>query len=436
MQNGCPLPFNEDYRLAVLRSYRILDSEAEPAFDRLVRLAAELAEVPVALISLIDQERQWFKAKVGLDVAETPRDISFCQHAIMRSDPLIVPDASQDPRFADNPLVTGEMHLRFYAGFPLTVPEGVRLGTLCMVDFAPRPAGLSPALIGRLKDVAASITSEMALRRSLLEARADTSARVQRAERLAADAEAAKHRFLSMAGHELRTPLTGILGLCELMEAEIHGPIGNPRYREFVESIHSCGTRLHQTVERILTYARAAADEFELNESAFDPLDIVRAVAATVLPVTGRGDVTVQFEECGPAAWLYADRGQFEHMVAQLLDNAIKFSHCNATVRIAIERDVERGLTVAVHDQGRGVDTRRIEELKRAFVQADEGDARSHEGMGLGLPIVDRLARMHGADLLLDRRNGDGTTARLVFPAYRLRAPAPAAAGSRLSLAS
>ena len=131
-------PDNEDSRLLALRSYVVLDTEPEPAFDALARIAARVLGVPIALVSLVDADRQWFKARYGLDVRETSRDISFCGHVVANDERLVVPDAQVDSRFVDNPLVVGEPRVRFYAGVPLRAPQGEVLGTLCAIDHAPR----------------------------------------------------------------------------------------------------------------------------------------------------------------------------------------------------------------------------------------------------------------------------------------------------------
>lgn len=131
-------PSDELHRLATLRAYNILDTLPEERFDRLTRLARRLFNVPIALVSLVDMNRQWFKSCQGLEVHETPRDISFCGHAILGNEIMEVPDAQEDVRFHDNPLVTGEPNIRFYAGCPLVVTDGVKLGTLCLIDTVPR----------------------------------------------------------------------------------------------------------------------------------------------------------------------------------------------------------------------------------------------------------------------------------------------------------
>lgn len=154
-----PLPPDEDQRLAALRSLKILDTPPEERFDRITRIATRLFDVPIALVSLIDANRQWFKSCQGLTVSETPRAISFCGHAILGDDVFVVPDARLDPRFSDNPLVTDQPYIRFYAGCPLTGPNGSKLGTLCLVDRRPRQ--MSALDLKAMKDLAIWAQNEL-----------------------------------------------------------------------------------------------------------------------------------------------------------------------------------------------------------------------------------------------------------------------------------
>ena len=156
------LPPDEIERLQALYRYDVLDTPAEEVFDRITRVASALAEVPICLISLIDGDRQWFKSKVGLDVRETPRSISFCGHALLEDGHFIVSDATKDARFADNPLVTGGPGIRYYMGIPLEVPEGPKIGTLCVIDREPRE--LSESTKACLHDLAMMVVREMELR--------------------------------------------------------------------------------------------------------------------------------------------------------------------------------------------------------------------------------------------------------------------------------
>lgn len=159
---GAP-PDDEAARLATLRRYDILDTPPEPAFERIVRLASHGLGAPISLVSLIDESRQWFKARQGIDTVQTPRSMAFCAHAILGDEVLVVPDARADRRFADNPMVTGEPNIRFYAGAPLRTPEGHRLGTLCVMDRRPRT--LDDEKRALLADLSAITVDALELRR-------------------------------------------------------------------------------------------------------------------------------------------------------------------------------------------------------------------------------------------------------------------------------
>lgn len=154
---------SEARRLKVLWQYEVLDTVPEELFDDLTELAARICEAPIALISLVDEDRQWFKSKVGVTINETSRDISFCAHAIKGQDLFIIPDATKDLRFADNPLVTSDPKIRFYAGAPLIAPDGEALGTLCVIDKVPRE--LSSEQQQALRVLARHVMTQLELRR-------------------------------------------------------------------------------------------------------------------------------------------------------------------------------------------------------------------------------------------------------------------------------
>ena len=159
--------WDEAERVAALRSFDILDTEREQAFDDIVALVARICEAPIAVVNLIDADRQWFKAEVGLGVRETPLDSSFCAHALLQQDSMVVRDATLDPRFECNPLVTGEAGLRFYAGVLLKDEAGLPIGTLCVLDTRPRPEGLSELQEQTLRTLAAQVMVQLRLRRAL-----------------------------------------------------------------------------------------------------------------------------------------------------------------------------------------------------------------------------------------------------------------------------
>lgn len=183
-----PVPENESQRLATLRALGLLDTPAEERFDRITRTVAYFFDVPIALISLIDLNRQWFKSCIGLPFSETERGISFCTHAILDDDIFVVPDAHADRRFADNPLVVNPPHIRFYAGCPLDGSDNTKMGTLCIMDHHPRQ--LTAAEQTRLRDLGKWVELELSVVQSLRQKIEATSAQQQALEVLLEDSEA------------------------------------------------------------------------------------------------------------------------------------------------------------------------------------------------------------------------------------------------------
>lgn len=201
-------PPDETRRLAALQSYRILDTLPDPHLDRLVKLAGELCGMPIALLSLVDSDRQWFKARIGLEASETPRDYAFCAHALHSAEPLVVPDASTDSRFCDNPLVAEAPGIRFYAGVPLLTPGGQALGTLCVLDRQPRQ--LSEFQLSALRVLASQTMQLLELHRTTQELQAFQQAQAQLAQ-LAYDIHQSQAECLSR-GLEVLTNYYGLPG--------------------------------------------------------------------------------------------------------------------------------------------------------------------------------------------------------------------------------
>ena len=192
---AAPIPNDEETRLELLARYEILDSSPEIEFDALTRLAARILDVPIVLVSIVDADRQWFKARFGLNALETPRDVSFCGHVVFANQRLIVPDAWIDPRFADNPLVTGAPHVRFYAGIPLRSEEGAVLGTFCAIDHQPRE--LTAEQVELLEVLAHQTITLLTLRRRNLEYQ---HAEIER-ERLAREIRTVMDQMPAMIGY-------------------------------------------------------------------------------------------------------------------------------------------------------------------------------------------------------------------------------------------
>ncbi|RZJ41151.1 MAG: PAS domain S-box protein, partial [Brevundimonas sp.] len=211
--------WTEGQRLEALASYDILDTGPEAGFDELVELASEICGAPIALVSLVDVDRQWFKARIGLDDAETARDVSFCQYAMLGQGPMVVNDATVDPRFKDNALVTGGPRIGFYAGAPLKSRDGVPLGSLCVIDTQPRPEGLTPIQTRTLEVLSHQVMAQLELRRALRERQRseDATRRALAASQyvgawdwdIEADRVMADPRFAAMYGVDIATAATG-----------------------------------------------------------------------------------------------------------------------------------------------------------------------------------------------------------------------------------
>lgn len=200
-----PISNNEAERIRALEQYDILDTAAEEVFDDLTRLAAHICNTPIALVSLVDQHRQWFKSSVGLDVTETPKENSFCGHAIARPDEImVIPNALEDERFVDNPLVTSAPNIRFYAGTPLVTPDGHALGTLCAVDRMPRD--LSPRQLEALRSLGRQAISQLELRLKIRQLQ-QTQAQLVHDKRMSALGQLA-----AGISHEINNPVNFVYG--------------------------------------------------------------------------------------------------------------------------------------------------------------------------------------------------------------------------------
>ena len=277
------IPLNEAQRLAALHATRLLGSAPEETFDRITRTAARLFDVPIALVSLVDKDRQWFKSRTGLDACETPREVSFCGHAILTDEPLVVPDAAEDARFIDNPLVTGSPHLRFYAGVQLYSVERQKIGTLCIIDRKPRQLG--PGELDALRDLARMV-EQLVYHRQLAMAAQSLSER-QQDEEAGADkrGETAPSGELAwLVAHDLLTGLPNRQAMLRAIQHSIAGwrEHGTPalvacinvdRFKRFNETLgHRAGdeilvglaTSLQALLREGDMLARAGSDEFLL----------------------------------------------------------------------------------------------------------------------------------------------------------------------------
>ena len=415
--NLVPKPFNDRERIEALQALGLLDTPPEAAFDRITRLAAAVMRTPVALVSLVDESRQWFKSRQGLDLESTPRDVAFCAHAILRDDVLVVLDATKDPRFRNNPLVTGEGHLRFYAGAPLMTRDGFRVGTLCVIDTEAR-AEVTAQELSLMKDMAAMTVEVIESRNAARHAGTALAEHLAAAAKRAEAGETAKANFVAMLSHELRTPLNAIIGFSEVMTGDVFGPSLSPQCREYAKHIRDSGEHLLGLIGTMLNLACCERGEIALSDDVFDPAKLVEDCAGIMSEPARKGGIELRMEPAPALPHLNADRNQVVQMLLNLIGNAIKFSLPDGMVRIKTEL-AEGQVVFTVIDTGIGMAPEKLKHARGVFDQVDSGLARSFEGIGLGLPLTERLIELHGGRLDLQSAEGQGTTATLIFPAWR-----------------
>jgi signal transduction histidine kinase len=402
---AAPLPSNEAARLADLRSFGILDTPYDPRFDRLARLAARVFGTSGAVITLLDAERLWFKAHVGVDVRELPREHGFCAWAVLSEDLCVAEDLRADARFADNPLVTAADGLRFYAGAPLVSRDGHCIGTLAIFDPATRV--FDDGQRGHLKEFAALVLDALELHRSLAETEA--------AREEAMLASRSKGEFLAFMSHELRTPLNAVIGFAEMLQSEAYGPLGDDHYKDYAGLIRQAGQHLLEVINSILDLSRIEAGKMTLTLDRLKVVDEADAVISLLLTQARQKELSLVMDASlhGLPA-LHADRSAFRQVLLNLISNAIKFTPAEG--RIVVTGVAEKNtVRISISDDGPGIAPADLVRLGEAFYQAGPKNQR-RQGTGLGLAISHRLMALHGGKLKIASELGRGTTATMIFP--------------------
>ncbi|RAK51426.1 GAF domain-containing sensor histidine kinase [Phenylobacterium deserti] len=394
---------DEDQRLAVLREYQILDTPPEAAFDRITALAAELFDAPIAAVSLVDEDRQWFKSVVGLDTRQTPREQAFCAHTIVNDDVFVVTDAEMDERFRHNPLVTDAPKIRFYAGAPLRLRSGQRLGSLCVIDRSPREP-LTEDQKRRLATLAAIVVNEMDLRLM--------NERYALMSRRAEAATEAKSEFLANMTHELRTPLTSVIGFTSLLAGT--GDLGE-RERNLANKAKVASEKLLTIVNDVLDLARLEAGAVELPQDTVD----VGEVAVSALELFGQRaadkGLRLNADIAAGKIDVRGDAARLRQVLVNLLGNAVKFTEAGEiTLRI---RKADSQVLAEVSDTGIGIPADQLDKVFERFEQGGATVARKFGGTGLGLAISKRLAEQMGGTITVHSQVGQGSTFTVALPA-------------------
>ena len=390
------IPDNEQARIQALLQYEILDTEPEAAYDDFVQLASYICQTPIALISLVDPTRQWFKAQVGCPAPETSRDIAFCAHAIHQSDVFVVSDTLKDQRFVDNPLVTGDPHIRFYAGAPLITPAGFAIGTICAIDREPKILSLEQ--ITALQTLARQVVVQLELRRLSKELQ---------------EALESKNKLFHILSHDLRSPFNGILAFSRTLVDE-RDTLTKDEIQDFSQTVLTSAEQFMHLIDNLLQSTR-----FELGVLEYQPANMAIDTVVDNVLVLLKGNATQKIVdliyESHPEAEVFADATMLHSIFQNLIGNAIKFTPVEGQVKVQV---VDRGamIQVSVIDSGVGVPAEMVAGLFELKVGRSTDGTFGEKGTGLGLLLCKDLVEKHGGQLWVDSVVGQGTSFHLTLP--------------------
>jgi signal transduction histidine kinase/CheY-like chemotaxis protein len=436
MGNQPLIPEKETERLKALRRYEILDTPPDGAFDRITSIAARLFKVPIAIVSLVDSDRIWFKSHHGIDVRQIDREPGLCASAILSDEIYAITDASKDVRSLTNPLVVGEMGLRFYAAAPLRTRDGHNVGTLCVIDKKPRSISLEEKSI--LTDLAAVVMDEIELRLAAQKV-GQLNTELAKAKESAEVANVAKSTFIANMSHELRSPLNVILGFAQLMKKSQSLA---PEHRENISIITRSGEHLLTLINQVLNLSKIEAGRTTLNTTNFDLYRLLDDLEDMFQLKADERNLQLIFERSPDVPqYVRTDEVKLRQVLINLLNNAIKFTKKGGvTLKVKSQNPLgappdsgtylpnlaqsnvksedntsscsfpilNSQLHFEIEDTGSGISPDELETIFEAFVQSQAG-RESQEGTGLGLPIARKFVQLMGGEITVSSEVGCGT---------------------------
>lgn len=397
-----PIPFNEEARLRAVFSVPGLREENTKVFDAICEATRHLLDCPIAHISVVEDDTQWYKSVVGIELSRMPKNNSFCAHTIMSGEPMIVPDLSKDPRFEAHPMVAeGGPGARYYAGVPLVLSSGQRFGSLCGLDLVPHEAPSDQA-ITILTDLGKAVVAAL---EGAPPSFADTGEDVT-----------GKTTFITLVGHELRTPLTILFGSIKLLEATAEGGVN----KLVLSSARKSAKHLIDLVETIITYSDVSTGELRLNEQACKLNELLDDTAGLILPNADGVLKSASVDSKSVDIPLYVDADQIKLALNALLLNAINHGGENITLKGNI--DASDNIEISITDDGKLDEKVELAALYEPFVVGGNIENRSTRGgLGLGLPLTRKLVELHGGEFEVIAADNH-TSAVIRLPAWRMKA--------------
>ncbi|MCM4083031.1 GAF domain-containing sensor histidine kinase [Paractinoplanes hotanensis] len=394
-----PLPPDEPGRLAALYDAHVLDTRPEEDFDDIALLASQICGTPVGLVSLVDRDRQWLKAKVGTELDALPRDLSFCAHTITSHELLEVPDAQEDGRFADNPGVGG-LGIRFYAGAPVVLDGTYSVGTVCVVDREPRV--LTSPQRRALRSLARHASVQLELRRYARRA-GEIADQMRQVDRM-------KDSFLATVSHELRTPLSTIRGYLEML---LEDDFDAETSRRFLSVMSRNSDRLLRLIDELLLVAKMTDDRIELDLAEVDLADLAHQAVAACRALADHRGVKLR-DRTGRPVPARGDAKRLAQVLNHLLVNAIKFTQPDG--EITVDSTAEGEPELLITDTGVGIAAEELPHVFDRFYRCTAAEVMAAQGPGLGLAIVKSIVEAHHGSVHLQSEPGEGTTVRLTLP--------------------
>lgn len=388
-----PIPENEKERLAALYEYSLLDTLPESDYDNITRIASEICQVPISLITLLDHDRQFFKSRVGLHAPQTPRDVSFCGHAIMTPNEIfIVRDSSKDERFHDNPLFTGDPHVGFYAGVPLVNENGFPFGTLCVIDN--KPNDLTQEQKETLQALAKQTVTQFELRKLNLKLQK------QRAE--LQDINEELERFAYVAAHDLKSPCNNLIMLSGLLK-DGYGKYMDADGLFMLEGLNSASTSLAGLIDGILKHTKAI-HETDTTKEIFTFASIAEELKRVIGIPQG-----FTFTYDNGALEIFTLKQVLIQVLLNLCVNAIKYNDKEHGCLHISAIDKGDCYQFSVTDNGPGIPSSQFDKIFELFTTLGT-DGQGNKGNGIGLSTVKRLVEKHGGTIAIESEAGKGSS--------------------------